>query len=281
MTKEQEYIHRNNRLRQKLTSNNEKFYSDFLIYLRSRSLIQDQESVEAKLLEILQDILDAQADHVTAEEYFGKDAKGLADDLLSQLPKNTIKFLKGTAYILALYLFFTFLPSMISPNTRVDLGAILIAGVYTVAGIFLAFRYLSDTIYKTYSKTNHKWLRYISSWLVGCLLIAPIFLINIFVHTPFNFFIGQWLGIGIILLFLLVGLALFLKQHEKILWLPFALFFLAIGVLGIAMRVPGGLGIFLSNTAGGQTIAGFLLLAALIIFLIANFLVAKKSNSFK
>lgn len=71
MTKEQDFIEENNQLRQKLTSENEEFYSNLLLYVRTRNFIQDQEDFESKLLEILQDLLDAQADNVSAEQYFG------------------------------------------------------------------------------------------------------------------------------------------------------------------------------------------------------------------
>ena len=88
MTKEQYLIEKNNQLRQQLTPENEKFYSDLLLYVRLHSFSQDQEAIESKLLEILQDILDAQTDYISAKQYFGKDPKKLADDLLRQFPKS-------------------------------------------------------------------------------------------------------------------------------------------------------------------------------------------------
>lgn len=44
MTKEQYLIEKNNQLRQQLTPENEKFYSDLLLYVRLHSFSQDQEA---------------------------------------------------------------------------------------------------------------------------------------------------------------------------------------------------------------------------------------------
>lgn len=122
MTKEQYLIEKNNQLRQQLTPENEKFYSDLLLYVRLHSFSQDQEAIESKLLEILQDILDAQADYISAKQYFGKDPKKLADDLLRQFPKSISKFFKGFAFVFVIYSFFFSLPSMTLPNSTFDIG---------------------------------------------------------------------------------------------------------------------------------------------------------------
>lgn len=281
MTKEQYLIEKNNQLRQQLTPENEKFYSDLLLYVRLHSFSQDQEAIESKLLEILQDILDAQADYISAKQYFGKDPKKLADDLLRQFPKSISKFFKGFAFVFVIYLFFFSLPSMTLPNSTFDIGTFALVGLYVILAILLSFRYLGTTIYKIDSKSGSKLQKSISSFLIGVVFVAPLFLILLFVDTPFQITINNGPGIGIILFWLAVGIVLFNKQNNKKIWLPLAFFYLLLSVLGIAMRLPGNIGFFLSNTNTGQTIDLIIILVALVTFFITNFFVVKKVEAQK
>lgn len=64
---------KNNQLREKLTPENRKYYEKLLVYLRVKG--KDEVATEAVLLEILQDMLEAQAEGQTAKQYFGTDPK--------------------------------------------------------------------------------------------------------------------------------------------------------------------------------------------------------------
>lgn len=63
----------NNHLREKLTPENRKYYEKLLLYLRAKG--KDEVVTEEILLEILQDMLEAQAEGQTAQQYFGTDPK--------------------------------------------------------------------------------------------------------------------------------------------------------------------------------------------------------------
>lgn len=277
MKNEQELIHENNHLRKQLTSENEKFYTDFLLYIRCRSLIQDQSSIEEKLLEILQDILDAQADNISAEEYFGKDPKGVANELLQQFPLNFFKFIKTCLLILAVYLVVTFSTSLIGPQSSVDLGNLLLSGTYLVVAILLLFRYLADITYKINSNKKPRW-HYLTLWLVGIAFAAPIFIISFFVKTSFQITIGRWFGIALILLALVLGGILFYKSKDKTIWWPLAILYLSICLIGIATRLPGPVSTFLNDTEIGHYLLVALILLGLIILWIGSFVIAKKNN---
>ncbi|GKS81059.1 hypothetical protein LPAF129_07440 [Ligilactobacillus pabuli] len=276
MTKEQTFVAENNQLRQKLTSENEEFYSNLLLYVRTRSFIQDQEDIESKLLEILQDLLDAQSDNVSAEQYFGRNAKQVADELLTQFPRSLTKFFKDILFILGIYLFFIALPSMASPHSALDIGTGILNGFYLVLAIFLIFRFLSNTIYEAASKKATNWQKNIKPTLLGILLIVPIFLIQFFITTPFQITIGNRLGITIIVFWFVIGTILFVKQQDKKTWLPLVFFLLILGVLGIAQRLPGTIGSFLTTTTG-QTTELIIVLTASAFFLLGNFILAKKN----
>lgn len=276
MTKERYFIEKNNQLRRQLTPENEKYYSDLLLYIRLNSFIQDQEAIESRLLEILQDIIDAQTDYIPAKQYFGKNPKKIADDLPNQFPKSLSKFFKGLSFVFIIYLFFFSLPSMTSPNSTFDLGTFVLVGLYVVFVIFLSFKYLGTTIYKINSQNDSKLRKSITAFLIGIVFIAPIFLILLLINTPFQITITNGLGIGIILFWLAVGIVLFSKQDDKKIWLPLAFFYLVLSILGIAMRLPGNIGFFLSNTRTGQTIILIILLVAFVVFSIINFFVVRK-----
>ena len=94
MTKTQEMIQQNNELREQLNTENKAYYEEILIYMRLRNWLKDEESIESKLLEILQDIISAQEDGMSAKEYFGQEPKEIADEILSNVPINWLDGLK-------------------------------------------------------------------------------------------------------------------------------------------------------------------------------------------
>ena len=60
MTSEQ-LIEKNNQLREQLSPANKAYYENLLLYLRTKSLSKNDQQVETLLLEILQDMLEAQS----------------------------------------------------------------------------------------------------------------------------------------------------------------------------------------------------------------------------
>src|SRR5699024_7312494 len=107
---EDNLIKQNNQLREQLTGENEKYYSDLLLYMRLNSFMKDQAAIESNLLEILQDIIDAQREGMTAEQYFGKNPNVLADELLHQVPKKVGEVFKLVLYFVGAYMCFALLP---------------------------------------------------------------------------------------------------------------------------------------------------------------------------
>ena len=88
------------------------FYENILVYIRIEGLTRDENKMEVQLLNILQDIIDAQNDGLTAEEYFGKNPKELADEILLAMPSNIWESVKLALYIVAAYIGSSFLPSL-------------------------------------------------------------------------------------------------------------------------------------------------------------------------
>ncbi|MBZ4225361.1 DUF1129 family protein [Bacillus wiedmannii] len=83
----QDMIELNNKKRELLTSENETAYGDMLVYLRLSNVPEHQ--VEELLLEILDHLIEAQAENKNAYDIFGNDLRSYCDELISALPVQT------------------------------------------------------------------------------------------------------------------------------------------------------------------------------------------------
>jgi uncharacterized membrane-anchored protein len=96
--KAKQLIEENNRKREMLTEENEKYYNDMLIYIRLQLTLSEQQSEEV-LMELLDHLLEAQNEGKTAKDIFGTNPKLYADDIIENLPKenkrNVVPFVSG------------------------------------------------------------------------------------------------------------------------------------------------------------------------------------------
>ncbi|WP_419960892.1 DUF1129 family protein [Psychrobacillus sp. BM2] len=83
--KASELIEQNNQKRALLTEENEKYYTNLLLYIRTKLTLSEQQSEEV-LMEMLDHLIEGQKDGKTALEIFGDDPKGYADEIASHLP---------------------------------------------------------------------------------------------------------------------------------------------------------------------------------------------------
>jgi uncharacterized membrane-anchored protein len=96
--KAKQLIEENNRKRELLTPENEKYYSDMMIYIRLQLILSEQQSEEV-LMEMLDHLLDGQNEGKSARDIFGDDPKQYADEIIQNLPKEkkreVIPFISG------------------------------------------------------------------------------------------------------------------------------------------------------------------------------------------
>jgi uncharacterized membrane-anchored protein len=108
MIEAKQLIEMNNKRRTELTPENEKYYSDFLIYIRLQLFLSEQQSEEI-LMEILDHLIEGQNEGKSAREIFGDDPKAFADKLIEQIPKenkrNLIRFFSSIVLGLVSYFF--------------------------------------------------------------------------------------------------------------------------------------------------------------------------------
>ncbi|MBG9532517.1 hypothetical protein ABE48_15405 [Bacillus thuringiensis] len=83
----QDMIELNNKKRELLTPENEVAYSDMLVYLRLSNVPEKQ--MEELLLEILDHLIEAQAENKNAYGIFGDNLQSYCDELISALPTQT------------------------------------------------------------------------------------------------------------------------------------------------------------------------------------------------
>lgn len=80
-------IEENNKKREQLSKENEEYYSDMLIYIRSQLTLSEQQSEEI-LMEMLDHLLEGQKEGKSAWDIFGDDPQAYADEIIELLPKE-------------------------------------------------------------------------------------------------------------------------------------------------------------------------------------------------
>lgn len=95
MVTTKDLIKENNEKRQQLSGESEQYYSNMLVYIRSKFLLSER-ATEELLMEMLEHLLEGQQDGKSAEEIFGRDPKAYADEVIAQMPiekkKNQLLF---------------------------------------------------------------------------------------------------------------------------------------------------------------------------------------------
>ena len=128
--KTSELVKSNATLQESLTKENNEYYGNLVIYVRAMSLFRDEKKSEELLLEVLQDILDAQNQGISAEHYFGRNPKKIADEIIKQLPINLLDTLKIFLSSLGVYIIICILPALILPEKELDIGRFTVIGIY-------------------------------------------------------------------------------------------------------------------------------------------------------
>ena len=174
-------IKENANLQKQLQGANKQYYEDLLVYVHLNSMGKNERQKEEMLLGILQDILEAQQNGMSAQDYFGKAPQPIADELLKQLPNDAKQMVKIS--LLAVLTYFavvfsgSYFVSLFQPGTPqlIDVGRYMIASL--VAGISTFF--ILWLLGKNYGqKNNWKMLVTIGGiFVINCLLF-------VFVRTP-------------------------------------------------------------------------------------------------
>lgn len=97
-------IKENNNKRKQLTKNNLTYYENMIVYIRL-SISKSELAIEEILSELLDHLLDAQAEDKTAYDVFGDDPKEYVEEIIIGLPKEKPKNFIGLFLIGVLFFF--------------------------------------------------------------------------------------------------------------------------------------------------------------------------------
>lgn len=210
----EQLIEQNNQLREQLTKENERYYSDLLVYTRIRGFFLNEQQLEEQLLQILQDMLDAQNDGVSAADYYGHQPQQLAEQLLDTFPKaSNYTLVKWAGYIFGLSSFYTLLSQFSDATNQLRVGSFVLNGLLTILFIVCVFLIIQKSIYQRLIQ-NKIILYTVCSLLIGGLLVGVIGS-QIFLPSFITISVSNRFMITLIGLFLVVITVYYLKHWTK------------------------------------------------------------------
>lgn len=234
-----ETIEKNNQLRKKLADENKKYYEQLLLYIRSAGLFYDDYEIESLLMQILQDIISAQKDGQSAEEFFGKSPQLAADELIHNLAKSSRKeTLKLVGLVFGISSFFELLSALTSPDKGINLLVLIIYGLLSFLFVGIVFFIIHKSIYTKIIKG--KVASFLLTWLICSLVIGLFILVELFIPPLLTVHLPNTLAILIIFMLLIgsVILVFIRSKQDGRMWWPFLPFIWILGTVGIALRLP-------------------------------------------
>lgn len=157
----QKLIQENNDKRKSLTEENEKYYNQLLIYIRSHFLLSERQSEEV-LLEMLEHLLLAQKEGKKAIEVFGPNPKAYAQEIVDTLPKekknNIWKFgIEILGILLGCFILTSALGKFfVKQDTMYLYSVLLLLGTIIIGGIALIFLILNVLKKSAFEDNNKK-----------------------------------------------------------------------------------------------------------------------------
>lgn len=186
-------IKENNLKRKQLTKMNHTYYEEMLVYIRL-SFSKSEIATEEILSELLDHLLDAQAEGKTADDVFGDDPKDYVEEIVGALPKKSPKnfiglFLIGVLFFLGVKEFFGGIIDLIffygfskgSFNETIYLGTIIL-NIIVLLPVAFALIYLLIMYFRWSSfKKINKILNFFILWIWSLLSMGIFGLIYIYV----------------------------------------------------------------------------------------------------
>lgn len=186
------YRTKTKQVEENFTEENKQYYDKLSKYLSTASFYYDETEVSEQIFQFASDLLAAQENGETAQEYFGDSPKAMADQLIKGFKKQSkARQFKWITYISACGIISELLVSFGHGNRlQLNLWNYLITIAVVLLGIELFFYALHHTIYDTKYKLfnlikNNKILSSIASFLIWSLLILSGGLLVVF--SPKNF----------------------------------------------------------------------------------------------
>ena len=159
-----------------LLDENRDYFEDIREYMLFKSFLKDEKAILEQVYSMASDLKMAEADGLTAADFFGTDAKGMADQLLENAPKVRFKEL-ASIYLSAVLILFGIGLLMLFSTTghfRLELYLFLGACLNALVVCWMFFVLLPKVLFKDNP----------SKWLIGLIFIGGIILFNVTFNLP-------------------------------------------------------------------------------------------------
>lgn len=259
----------NNKYREQLSEENQEFYDDILVYIRSKSFLKDEAQVEESLLEILTDIIESQNQGVKASDYFGRNPKEISDEILKNINKMSFKDMIILFFrCMWVYILVTLLPQLVNPSEGIDIGKFLV-------GLIVAFLFaevIINLVGKSIYSNKSKRLMF-AAFVLFCLCNIYIYR---FLPTTMEVKLTGVTGIGVISILGITGTIYSIKEELFRSFIPIILVACTLGILSRLEFMN-----FSINDQPGKTISIVAMAISMILFYLISYLQnrdKKKSN---
>jgi uncharacterized membrane-anchored protein len=156
-----ELIKQNNEKRENLNEENKKYYTDLMLYIRTKLTLSEKQAEEV-LMEMLDHLLEAQEEGKTASQVFGENPQAFADELIEQLPeeerRDMVKFVGQLAFsllgwfLVARGLVLLLFSNFVDASTTVYIIPTLIIFGLLVCIVFLSVKVIFGLIHQSLFK---------------------------------------------------------------------------------------------------------------------------------
>lgn len=212
----QKLIQDNNEKRNRLTEENEKYYDQLLVFIRSHLLLSERQSEEV-LMEMLDHLLLAQCEGKTAKEVFGTNPKAYAQEIVDALPKekkNSIwKFgIEVLGNLLGFFITTSALGKLfIKQDTMYLYSVLILLGTVIIGGIAMIFLILYVLKKSAFEDSNTKGIWKVTfGFVIFIGVIIGVLSLSKELGPTFSITWYTQLGIGCMLLLL----SYMMKRHR-------------------------------------------------------------------
>lgn len=166
-------IKQNNELRKQLNPENKKYYEDILVYIRV-NLNKEEHQTEEVLLEILQDILDAQKNGRLAQEFFGKNPKEISDSILAELANDSEKYWSKFLFVFFLILLqYNLFDLLLQPVVSINWFNTVLPVIFLVVTALLGLTSIKYSAFKSDRKKSY-FFAFLALFLWLASILTPI-----------------------------------------------------------------------------------------------------------
>ncbi|WP_315167811.1 DUF1129 family protein [Metaclostridioides mangenotii] len=265
-------IEKNNQLREQLNIENEEYYDDLLVYMRLKGgLFYDNDQIEDILLVILDDIIDAQKDGISAYDYFGKNPKEVADAMMKEItPSSLLSKFKYIMVVFGIYFLMTIFPSLVSPDKNLDIGKIFIGFIITSVFVIFILNSVKQSIYVE-DKSKGKFFSKAKLFIVSFIGLLLLILSKSLLPDILPITIDGLFGIAFIIALIIVASWYCLKKGNE-LFKPFLSIIYTSTLISIGYRIPE-VSTYLQSRSGKTIVVASLLISLFIFYFFTHKLI--------